>query len=264
MFLKKIALGFLVIGTYCLPTLGQRESRYFNSAMGFCPFPHENVNLDLFNTRNMVVKEIKTNKNASTEEIGMLLDNHCANNSIAILNWEEFSYIPKVGFKIAHNGTEILLKYTVSEKYTMARETKTNGNVYKDSCVEFFISFDQTNYYNLEFNGIGTRHVAYGPGRNGRKFVDSKILEGITIKSSLGDKPFDEKAGLGKWEITMVIPVSCFAFSTIDSLNGVKATANFYKCGDETSLPHFVTWSPIDTPNPDYHRPEFFGELWFE
>ena len=37
--------------------------------------------------------------------------------------------------------------------------------------------------------------------------------------------------------------------------------ANFYKCGDKTAHPHYLSWSPIDTPKPDFHRPEFFGEL---
>ena len=37
--------------------------------------------------------------------------------------------------------------------------------------------------------------------------------------------------------------------------------ANFYKCGDKTAHPHYLSWSPIDTPKPDFHRPDFFGEL---
>jgi hypothetical protein len=37
--------------------------------------------------------------------------------------------------------------------------------------------------------------------------------------------------------------------------------ANFYKCGDLTAHPHFLSWNPIDLPKPDFHRPEFFGTL---
>ena len=37
--------------------------------------------------------------------------------------------------------------------------------------------------------------------------------------------------------------------------------ANFYKCGDKTAHPHYLSWSPIHTEKPDFHRPEFFGEL---
>ncbi len=44
---------------------------------------------------------------------------------------------------------------------------------------------------------------------------------------------------------------------------GVTWRANFYKCGDRTSHPHWLTWSVIDLPEPDFHRPEFFGTLEF-
>ena len=30
---------------------------------------------------------------------------------------------------------------------------------------------------------------------------------------------------------------------------------------DGTILPHYLSWNPIETPKPDFHRPEFFGEL---
>ena len=43
-----------------------------------------------------------------------------------------------------------------------------------------------------------------------------------------------------------------------------KAIGNFYKCGDETSKPHFVTWNPVGTETPDYHQSAYFGELSFE
>ena len=60
------------------------------------------------------------------------------------------------------------------------------------------------------------------------------------------------------------IPAECFAYNKIKSFEGKKATANFYKCGEETSEPHYVTWNPIGSENPDYHRPEFFGKVLFE
>jgi len=40
--------------------------------------------------------------------------------------------------------------------------------------------------------------------------------------------------------------------------------ANFYKCADSTSHPHWLTWSPVDHPTPHFHLPAFFGTLEFE
>jgi hypothetical protein len=39
--------------------------------------------------------------------------------------------------------------------------------------------------------------------------------------------------------------------------------ANFYKCGDGTSVPHYLSWNQVITETPDFHRPEFFGEISF-
>ena len=40
--------------------------------------------------------------------------------------------------------------------------------------------------------------------------------------------------------------------------------ANFYKCGDRLKQQHYLSWNPIDLPRPNFHCPEFFGELTFE
>ncbi|MFR4039417.1 MAG: carbohydrate-binding family 9-like protein, partial [Butyricimonas faecalis] len=39
---------------------------------------------------------------------------------------------------------------------------------------------------------------------------------------------------------------------------------NIHKCGNKLPHPHFVTWNPIPTEKPDFHRPEFFGTLIFK
>jgi len=35
--------------------------------------------------------------------------------------------------------------------------------------------------------------------------------------------------------------------------------ANFYKCGDELPLPHYLSWNPIYTETPDFYRPDFLA-----
>ena len=36
------------------------------------------------------------------------------------------------------------------------------------------------------------------------------------------------------------------------------------KCGDDTAVPHFLSWNPIGAPRPNFHTPEYFGEIHFE
>lgn len=215
--------------------------------------------------KNLFVKHLKTAQPVSLIEAGNLLESATEQVEINQLNWEKaFPYRPGLKFRIAHTGDEIWLKYYVNEKNILAQETHTNGDVYKDSTVEFFISVDKKNYYNFEFNCIGTIHLGHGEGRSNRTPVKPSVAEKIEIKSTLGNQPFAEKSGNFSWEMMIRIPKECFAFDKIETFNGLKAKANFYKCGDETSDPHFVSWNAIGTENPDYHQPEYFGEIEFE
>lgn len=212
----------------------------------------------------LFIKQLMPQGRVSISEAAQLLERKTTTNYIHEINWKSHPYRPLVKFRIGHVSNQIWLKFYVQEKHILAQETSTNGDVYKDSCDEFFISFDKTNYYNFEFNCIGTRHVGYGPGLGNRTPVPVNLVEKIQVESSLGTQPFAEKTGNFEWEMMIRIPLESLAFSNIQSLNGLIATANFYKCGDETREPHFVTWNPVGTVSPDYHRPEFFGKVEFE
>ena len=60
-----------------------------------------------------------------------------------------------------------------------------------------------------------------------------------------------------KWSNGMFIP---FSLIGIDGSNPPETLRlNIYKCGDKTAHPHFLSWAPIRTEKPDFHRPEFFG-----
>lgn len=214
--------------------------------------------------KNLFIKKINCKNRVSLEEASHLLETQTVTNPIDNINWKAFPYRPDLKFRIGHVNNEIWLRYYVKEKNILAMETQTNGDVYKDSTVEFFISMDGKNYYNFEFNCIGTIHIGYGPGRNNRTPITPEIAEKIEIQSTLGNQPFAEKQGDFEWEMMIRIPLISFEFDQIKSLSGLQASANFYKCGDETSDPHFVTWNPIKTVNPDYHCPEYFGKVEFE
>lgn len=192
------------------------------------------------------------------------LENQCESHAVSNINWPSYPYCPEVKFRIGHWADQIILKFNVREQSVRAVETRINGDVYKDSCVEFFISTHNNHYYNFEFSCIGTIHVAYGEGRHNRKLLPENIIKKIEVSSSLGNEPFDTRNGDISWSLTCIIPGACFIHDTSFKLNGKKARANFYKCGDELPVPHFVTWSPIGTPEPDYHQPEYFGEVIFD
>ncbi len=201
----------------------------------------------------------------SLNEIAKSMEVNCELHKIEILNWVEFPYKPEVGFRIGHTGTSICLQYIVNEQYIRAKYLLDNESVWTDSCVEFFIApVNDGTYYNFEFNCIGTTLLGFGNGGNDREMANSNIISKIKRNSSLGNKAIENSEGNYFWSITIEIPIESFHKHSIKTLAGQSAKANFYKCGDELKEPHFLSWNTIGTPTPNFHVPEYFGELHFE
>lgn len=206
--------------------------------------------------------ELKT-QIPSLEELSLLMDKE-KRHDLNTLNWKGYDYRPEVKFAVAYSEKEIFLKYYVKEEYFKAEWTESNQNVYEDSCVEFFVSpEDDGLYYNFEFNGIGTCLLGSGHGRADTRRADPAIISKIRRLPSMGKNPVSEIKGSTSWTLTVAIPTDVFFHHSIKGLAGKTFRVNFYKCGDMLTVPHFVTWNPVGTENPDYHRPEYFGELKF-
>ncbi len=183
---------------------------------------------------------------------------------IDCLNWKEYSYKPEVLFRISTDYKTIFLRYDVKEKYIRAQASKDNGPVWLDSCVEFFISPEGNDeYYNFEFNCIGTKLLGYRQLGNPTEHAAPDIMKHIQAWSSLGNEPFEEKTGDFSWHLMVEIPIKSLWKHPITDLKGKVMKANFYKCGDELSEPHYLSWNPIDTKKPSFHQPRYFGELAF-
>jgi hypothetical protein len=192
------------------------------------------------------------------------LDSQKKRNRIDQLNWKGFDYKPEVEFSIGYSDNGIMLKYYITENYFKAEKTESNQMVCEDSCVEFFTSPGNDGiYYNFEFNGIGTCLLGTGTSRENNLKADPRIIEGIRRKTSMGKEPVSERKGEFTWTITVGIPLNIFFHHKITALRGRSFRANFYKCGDKLSVPHFITWSPVRTPKPDFHRPDYFGMIKF-
>ena len=174
--------------------------------------------------------------------------------------WLVYPYHPKVDFTIAHTGHYILLKYYVEEAHLRCVNVDINAPVYEDSCVEFFIAFDETGYYNLEFNCLGIALVGYGQDRSHRSLLEENVIRQIKYEAKLSN----EKQGLYQWELMLIIPVQLFMHHSFNSLSGLVCRANFYKCGDLTQKPHYLSWRVMEAPEPDFHLPQFFGTLIFQ
>lgn len=200
------------------------------------------------------------------EALPQWLDQNNENfNAIDTVNWpNDFPYKPEVIFRIVATDQGFVINYRVNEQTVRALADGDCGSVWEDSCVEFFSSpADDGYYYNVECNCAGTILVATGKDRNTRTFAPTEVLNNIKRWSSLGHENFDEKAAPEQWEVVLLVPYTTYFKHNIQDVRGMKIKANFYKCGDKLSTPHFLSWNPISTPNPDFHCPEYFGQIEF-
>jgi len=171
-----------------------------------------------------------------------------------------------VGFSIWTEGSELCIQFKVDELTTRALETVPGNYVYQDSCVEFFVRPDLTQpyYYNFEWNAAGTLYLARRTGRNDAVHAPAEVLGSVVALSSIGPAPIEEKPLEGPWTLNIRIPAKALWADGLDSWSGHRMAINVYKCGDGLQTPHYVTWAPISTEVPDYHRPEFFVPVQFE
>ncbi|HEX2922223.1 MAG TPA: carbohydrate-binding family 9-like protein [Bacteroidales bacterium] len=184
-------------------------------------------------------------------------------NAIDTVNWASHLYKPSVSFAAAYTEEEIIISFFVDEKWFKAEKTKPNENVFEDSCVEFFCSpANDGIYYNFEFNALGTCLMGTGQGRHDRKRTDPTIINEIITIPSIGNKPVTKKESRS-WNLTILIPKHVFFLHKIDVFKGKCFPANLYKCGDKLETPHYLSWNPVNTPSPDFHRPECFGVFKF-
>lgn len=197
----------------------------------------------------------------SEAAISDALDAHGAAAAIDCVNWKAFPYKPQVGFRIAHTGTHLLVKFTVNEQFTSARLMDNYTDVWDDSCIEMFIDdCDGIHYYNIEINCIGTRLAARRTGRYAPEMFPPEKMKQILVFTSLPHEPIDIRDRFTEWTVVEAIP---FALIGKDSCP-CELRANFYKIGDKTAVPHYLSWSPIESAQPDFHLREFFGRLILE
>ena len=224
--------------------------------MYICPQPNKRNNVK--ELKVIAVKDI--NYESSITEISGLLD-RLDKNEMDNVPWKSHPYKPSASFTISYGPDCLFLKYFISEKQIRAAEEAPNSPVWQDTCVEFFVSFnDGAHYYNFEINCIGTILAAYGNGRENRSFLSEQVIG--TIKTFIIIDKLSSPPTI-HWDLIAVIPFTAFAHDKIDSLTGVSARANFFKCGDKLSEPHYVSWNQVEAPEPDFHLPQYFGTLSF-
>lgn len=200
----------------------------------------------------------------NTDAIFNRLESSGVRHSIGELNWkDQYPYHPLTTFTIAHSAKYIYVNFFVRCNYLRAVNYENNSPVYEDSCVMFYVQpLDSQEYSRFEFNCIGTINAVRQTGEDSSvRFTDEEIAS-ISLLPSCGRRPFREIEGLFTWDILVAIPLKLVGVE----YNGgpLKLKGNFFKCASGTSQPHFLSWSPVKSKEPDFLRPESFGEIILE
>jgi hypothetical protein len=175
---------------------------------------------------------------------------------------------PLAEARLLYSRETLYVRFHAWERSLVARAVEYQSQVCADSCVEFFVSTGGADYLNFETNCIGTLLLfRCGPHRQFSPIAAGKV-GGIRIATSLpkgraiaGPEPGPAEG----YVVEYSIPFAFFQEQTGCPVpqSGTVWRCNFYKCCDQGPEPAWGTWSPVGTPRPDFHRPEYFGELVF-
>lgn len=215
--------------------------------------------------KNLTVPYIPDLGGISPERRAEILESEGGALKIDVNNWPElFPDSPETIVRIAHDGKNLYVDFNCSDYNVKAEVAENLGPVASDSCVEFFVMPDAATgrYWNFEFNAIGRKNVSTRIVRSEPRRLTSEELDSIHVVTSEGTEPFPEKTGPRNWWLRAVIPLSLIGVKYEGSQ--VAMAANFYKCAGRTSTPHYLSWNPIESEKPDFHRKEFFGTLTLE
>lgn len=142
------------------------------------------------------------------------------------------------------------------ESEIRAEYTDPLSPVFLDSCMEFFFSVDTgKTYFNFEINPNGCITVQFGPSPKDRIYIvrenDRDYYDIHTNRTADG------------WEAFYRIPCSFIRLFHPGYEFAGSIEMNMYKCGDRTPRRHYLSWAPVHSETPNFHRPQDFQKACF-
>jgi hypothetical protein len=194
-------------------------------------------------------------------------------DTLDIANYREESsdHRPRTQARLLHAEDGLFGIFRVEDRYIRCVHANDMEAVYEDSCVEFFVQpRPEGGYFNFEFNCGGSLLSYYivDPTRVPGGFEDfaplaEADLSQIARYHSMPELVEPELTEPTEWVLEFFIPYGVLRKHTglLDHEPGAEWRANFYKCADGTSHPHWGSWAPVDELN--FHLPECFGTIRF-
>lgn len=187
---------------------------------------------------------------------------------------DNVTHRPDTRGKIVYDNHGFYGIFQVKDQFVRCQPRKINDHVSEDSCVSFFFQpFGKQPYFSFEFNagGIPSAYYIEDPTRIPHGFakyckLTTEELQQVRIHHSLPAVIDPEISIPQTWTVGFFLPFAILekycGKVEIDSLPGTIWHGNFYKCGDQTSHPHWMSWNPLAKLS--FHRPEDFGNISFK
>ena len=180
------------------------------------------------------------------------------------VNWrDKFPKSVPVSVQLLHDGERLFLYFSIIGEAIRAVNTNDFDPIWEDSCVEFFMQREgEKTYRNFECNPLGALLAAERENREAARNLVGDMPS--IVRHTTVHHRYDESGNqVSDWTLYLEISKKAMGFGENESLSGQTIRANFYKCGDETVEPHFLSWNRIETCEPNFHVPEFFGMVKF-
>ncbi|WP_176013003.1 carbohydrate-binding family 9-like protein [Victivallis sp. Marseille-Q1083] len=185
---------------------------------------------------------------------------------------ESSDHRPVVRCKLQHDDFGLYGLFQVQDRFVRCVADHFQDSVCQDSCVELFIEPPGSQgYFNFEFSGNGQYLIYHvrDARRTSSGFADYSALtaeEGAKVKvfHTLPDRVEPELAEPVTWRLGFFIPFSLIAgrVGITRPVHNQTWRANLFKCGDQTSHPHWASWQLVEELN--FHAPESFAPVVFD
>jgi hypothetical protein len=180
---------------------------------------------------------------------------------------------PRTEARLVHGDEALYALFRVDDRYVRSIHTEYESDTYKDSCVELFVQPGGGGaYFALEVNCGGAFSLRYieDPTRTSNRFARWRAVSpgdaaGLRVAHSMPDRVDPEVTDPVSWWVEVALPWRVLEpyCGPIGTLSGQRWRGNLFKCGDETSHPHWASWAPIGEEL-NFHQPRYFGGLDFE
>lgn len=171
--------------------------------------------------------------------------------------WADGGYEPKVEITLSHDDNNFYITFKTHESNPLVEKDTHLMHVCEDSCVEWFANFTPDangKYFNFEVNAKGIMDASYRVDRYDTEHLKVEDIEMLNIKSEIHED---------YWTVSYAVPSELIKkySPTFDMNKCTYIKSNFYKCGDNTQIPHYGAYFEPNPQKPDFHRPEYFGTI---